>query len=186
MKKTVLDSQKGEKHHFGHNFFKIGHSGLFIGLFCLLLTHWRYKIAICELTWNYPIAQILSTNRFIYKVTKSLFRLCCCGCFGCGCCLCFCCGCFFVSFVVVFVAPVAVDIVLAVVVVIIVGPRKLTLKFGQNWASLIAWILSFRFQKLAIKFGQKWANNSYDIGVFLSFFCFCCCCCCFKIFLFDI
>ena len=39
VKKTVLDSQKGEKRHFDHNFFKIGHSELFIGLFCLLLTH---------------------------------------------------------------------------------------------------------------------------------------------------
>ena len=39
VKKIVLDSQKGEKRHFGHNFFKIGHSELFIALFCLLLTH---------------------------------------------------------------------------------------------------------------------------------------------------
>ena len=52
VKKTVLDSQKGEKRHFDHNFFKIGHSELFIGLFCLLLTHWWYKIVI----WQIPDA----------------------------------------------------------------------------------------------------------------------------------
>ena len=52
VKKTVLDSQKGEKRLYDHNFFKIGHSELFIGLFCWLLTQWRYKIVI----WQIPDA----------------------------------------------------------------------------------------------------------------------------------
>ena len=43
---------------------------------------------------------------------------------------------FFVSFVIVVVVHVADDIAIAVVV-IIVGPRKLTAKFGQNWVSNI-------------------------------------------------